>query len=105
MGKRSASSDLAMMQRNAAKAEALLKLLGNSKRLLILCHLLKAERPVGELAERVGLSHSALSQHLAKMRQLKVVKTRKHGQMVYYRIASPEAEAILATLYRLYCRA
>lgn len=92
------------MLRNATKAESMLKLLANAKRLMILCHLVKGEKPVGELAEIVGLSSSALSQHLAKMRALGMVSARKDGQMVYYRISSPEVEAILSTLYLIYCK-
>lgn len=95
---------LEAMQRNAARAEAMLKLLANAKRLMILCYLVKGERAVGELAGLVGLSHSALSQHLAKMRALAMVAARKEGQMVYYRLASPELEAILSTLYLIYCK-
>ena len=92
------------MQRNAAKAEAMLKLLANAKRLMILCHLVKGEKSVGELAEIVDLSSSALSQHLAKMRDLNIVSAQKKGQMVYYSIINPEVEAILSTLYLIYCK-
>jgi DNA-binding transcriptional ArsR family regulator len=95
---------LAIMARNASKAEAMLKSLANAKRLMILCHLVKSERTVGELADLVGLSHSALSQHLAKMRENGLVVSDKRGQQVYYRVASPEVGAILSTLYLIYCR-
>lgn len=97
-------TSLEVMQRNAAKAEAMLKLLANAKRLMILCHLVKGEKAVGQLADLVGLSHSALSQHLAKMRGQGLVEADKQGQMVYYRISNPEVEAILATLYLIYCK-
>lgn len=97
-------TSLDVMLRSAAKAEAMLKLLANRKRLMILCHLLKGELSVGKLAELVGLSHSALSQHLARMRDLSLVQTDKQGQMVFYRISNPEVEAILSTLYTLYCK-
>jgi DNA-binding transcriptional ArsR family regulator len=95
---------LAIMERNAAKAEAMLKLLANGKRLMILCHLVKSEQTVGELANLVNLSHSALSQHLSKMREHELVVSDKRGQQVYYRIGSPEVSAILSTLYLIYCR-
>lgn len=95
---------LAIMERNASKAEAMLKSLANAKRLMILCHLVKSEQTVGELADLVGLSHSALSQHLAKMRENDLVVSDKRGQQVYYRIGSPEVGAILSTLYLIYCR-
>jgi DNA-binding transcriptional ArsR family regulator len=97
-------SSLEVMQRNAAKAEAMLKLLANAKRLMILCHLVKGEKSVGQLADLVELSHSALSQHLGKMRDQGLVEADKQGQMVYYRIANPEVEAILSTLYLIYCK-
>lgn len=97
-------SSLDVMQRNAAKAEAMLKLLANARRLMILCHLVKGAQPVGKLAELVGLSQSALSQHLAKMRDLGIVGTNKQGKMVYYQIDNPEVEAILSTLYLIYCK-
>lgn len=95
---------LIVMQRNAAKAEAMLKLLANAKRLMVLCHLVKGEKSVGQLADIVNLSQSALSQHLAKMREQELVIADKRGQMVYYRIGSPEVEAILSTLYLVYCK-
>ena len=95
---------VAIMERNASKAEAMLKLLANAKRLMILCHLVKSEQTVGELADLVGLSHSALSQHLSKMRESGLVISDKRGQQVYYRIGSPEVGAILSTLYLIYCR-
>ncbi len=95
---------LLTMQRNAAKAEGMLKQLANAKRLMILCSLVGGEKSVGELAEIVGLSSSALSQHLAKMREAKLVDAEKRGQMVYYRISSMEAQALLSTLYLIYCK-
>ncbi len=94
----------AVMMRNASKAEAMLKMLANAKRLMILCYLVRSEKTVSELADIVGLSQSALSQHLAKMRENELVVSDKRGQQVYYRIASPEVSAILSTLYLIYCR-
>lgn len=98
------NSQLLTMQRNAAKAEAMLKQLANAKRLMILCSLVGGEKSVGELAEIVGLSSSALSQHLAKMREAELVGAEKRGQMVYYRISSMEGQALLSTLYLIYCK-
>ncbi|MBW7874874.1 MAG: winged helix-turn-helix transcriptional regulator [Candidatus Cloacimonetes bacterium] len=82
----------------------MLKLLANARRLMILCHLVKGEKSVGELAQALDLSSSALSQHLAKMRDLNMVRPRKQGKMVYYSISNPEVEAILSTLYLIYCK-
>jgi DNA-binding transcriptional ArsR family regulator len=92
-----------MLESNASEAAALLKSLSNESRLLILCNLISGEKCVGELNERIPLSQSALSQHLARLRNDKMVKVRKEAQTVYYSIASPQAEAIISVLYNLYC--
>lgn len=84
-------------------AVELLAAMANPKRLLILCHLLKQERSVGALSKLVGLEQSPLSQHLSKLRALKLVKSRRDGQSVYYSVASEHATKVIATLYELYC--
>ena len=98
------NASLDVMKNNAFKAEKMLKMLANSKRLLILCHLLKNERTVSELQDLIGLSQSALSQHLAKMRRDGFLAITKQGTHVYYHINKPELEAILSTLYLIYCK-
>lgn len=92
------------MQHSALAAELLLKQLANAHRLMVLCHLVSGERTVGELAEAVGLSQSALSQHLAKLRESGLVAADKRGLSVYYRICSIEAQALLSVLHLIYCR-
>lgn len=92
------------MQKNAAQAEILLKQLANANRLMILCHLVSGEKTVSELAETVGLSQSSLSQHLAKLKDSGLVSSDKRGLMVYYRICSMEAQALLSVLHLIYCR-
>jgi len=92
------------MQCNAARAEALLKQLANANRLMVLCHLITGEKTVGELAQSVGLSQSALSQHLAGLREAGLVESDKRGLMVYYRICSMEAQALLSVLHVIYCK-
>jgi DNA-binding transcriptional ArsR family regulator len=77
--------------------------MSNKHRLMILCRLLEGETQAGALAEVCGLSQSALSQHLAKMRDAGLVATRRDAQMIYYRLSSRPAEALLDTLYRIYC--
>lgn len=77
--------------------------MANPKRLVVMCTLLGGEKSVGELAEIVQLSPAALSQHLGKMRALKLVTTRRDGQTIYYTLASTEVQAVLETLYRVYC--
>jgi DNA-binding transcriptional ArsR family regulator len=81
----------------------MLAALANAKRLMALCHLVQGEKSVGDLAQLVGLAPAALSQHLARMRDLRLVETRRDGQTIFYRLASAEVAAILETLYRLYC--
>ena len=95
---------IAMMRRNAPKAEALLKQLANANRLMVLCTLVSGEKTVTQLLESVDLSQSALSQHLAKLRQAGLVEAEKRGQMVYYRISSMEAQALLSVLYVMFCK-
>ena len=95
---------IGQLARQAGKAARLLKLLANENRLLILCRLVIAgEMSVGDLADAVELSQSALSQHLAKMREDGLVATRREAQTVFYRIADPNAERLLVLLKDIYC--
>jgi len=86
---------------NLDRASQLLKAMGNRRRLHILCLLAVDERRVGELEELVGLSQSALSQHLARLRRDGLVKTRRQAQTIFYSLAGPDVRAILAALDRL----
>jgi len=97
--------DTSLLERNAARAAALLRLLGNENRLMVLCQLADGELSVGELQARIGLSQSALSQHLALLRQDGVVATRRQSQSIYYRIADPSALRVIETLAELFCPA
>ena len=94
---------VAELQKSASRATSLLKAMSNSSRLLILCQLAEGEKAVGELERLVGLSQSGLSQHLAVLRQKGLVTTRREAQSIYYSLASVEAEAVMATLYRVFC--
>lgn len=99
------SRGIASLERKAAQAAQLLKLLANENRLLILCRLVLAhEMSVNDLAEAVGLSQSALSQHLAKMRDEGIVTYRRDAQTLWYRIADERIERLLGVLHELYCR-
>ncbi|MBS7743248.1 MULTISPECIES: metalloregulator ArsR/SmtB family transcription factor [unclassified Chelatococcus] len=91
------------LEGKAEEAARLMSVLSNPKRLLALCQLVEGEKAAGRLADMVGLSPAALSQHLALMRAMNIVGTRRDGATVYYRLASPEARAVLETLYRVYC--
>ena len=91
-------------ERQAGEAVALLKGMANEARLLVLCHLSESdELSVSELVERVGLSQSALSQHLAKLREEGLVATRKEAQTVFYSVSDPKAGQLLALLHDLFC--
>lgn len=96
--------DLLKMTASADQAAALLRSLGNERRLLILCTLIGAgESSAGELAQAVGLSPSATSQHLARMREEGMLKSRREAQSIIYRIADPKLERIVALLKDIYC--
>lgn len=94
---------LPVLEARAEEAAALLASMANAKRLLVLCHLVEGERSVGDLAALAGLSQSALSQHLGKMRLQGLVTTRREAQTIHYSLASREVRALLETLYALYC--
>ncbi len=87
---------------DAGPASELLKALANENRLRILCELLEGERCVNELERVVGLSQSALSQHLARLRRDQVVKTRRDGKTICYSLNGKETAIVLETLYRLF---
>ncbi len=91
------------LEQNAAQAANLMAMLASKPRLMILCRLLEGEFTVGSLVNDVGLSPSALSQHLAKLRGAGLVSTRREAQTIFYCLASDEAEAVLEVLERLYC--
>ncbi len=91
------------MSETAEKASELLRVLSNQKRLLILCKLGEGEHSVHQLQEATGLGQSTVSQQLAKLRGERLVKARREAQSVYYSLSSHEVEALIETLYGLYC--
>jgi DNA-binding transcriptional ArsR family regulator len=100
--------DLALMspdrfQASAAEAARLLRALSNERRLMILCQLGDGERAVGELLPLVGLSQSALSQHLAVLREEGLVAARREGVSIRYSIADPAVIRVIAVLAEIYC--
>ena len=101
---RPSSQDIVQMEGHANDAAHLLKYLAHESRLMILCLLWERELTVGEINERVQLSQSALSQHLALLREKKLVSCRRQSQNIFYKLADPKALRILATLHELYCR-
>ena len=95
--------DPAAMRAHASEAAQLLKALGNEKRLMILCLLAEGERSVGELNALLELSQSALSQHLAFLRDERLVLTRREAQSVFYSLMPGAAFVLIHTLHDIYC--
>ena len=89
----------------ASHACDLLKAMANEWRLMILCHLAEGEKTVSELQGLLGLSQSALSQHLAVLRREKIVRARKHAQSVSYSLSGDEATKVMETLHEVFCSA
>ena len=96
-------NDLEVLKENASNAANLLKAMSNESRLMILCTLLGQELSVGELNEVVPLSQSALSQHLAALRNAGLVFTRKESQTIFYRVANDHPGKIITVLKGIYC--
>jgi DNA-binding transcriptional ArsR family regulator len=92
------------LQQNVDEAAQLMKALSNPHRLAVLCQLLEGEKSVGQLVSLIGLSQSALSQHLARLRRDRLVRTRRAAQTIYYALDGADARAMLNTLHQLYCR-
>ena len=96
--------DLAELQRAAAAASSLLKVLANQDRLLLLCQMTQGEYCVSELEELTGVRQPTLSQQLTVLRDEAMVSTRRKGKQIYYQIASTEAMAVMQVLYEQFCR-
>jgi DNA-binding transcriptional ArsR family regulator len=97
------SMDMARLQKRADHAATLLKVMANPNRLIILCQLAEGEKAVGELEGVVGLSQSALSQHLSVLRQQGIVLTRRSAQSIFYSLASREVRTIMLALHDVFC--
>ncbi len=98
------SSELEDLEASAAAATRLLKLLASEQRLILLCRLSEGEVSVGELASHVGLSPSAASQHLAKLRAEGLVATRRENQTIFYRLDDEAAARVIGLLCEIYRR-
>lgn len=98
------SFDPKTLEKKATDLAGILRALANEHRLMILCKLVEwGEANVGSLVEAVGLSQSALSQHLAKMREEGLITFRRESQTLWYRIADPRIEQLFAALHKLFC--
>ena len=103
MSKPAVSIDIDQLRDNADEAGQLLKALGNPDRLLLLCQLVAGEMNVGELEDRLKIVQPTLSQQLGVLRREGLVDTRRDGRQIYYSISSPQALAVIETLYQLFC--
>lgn len=101
--KRVPKSSLESMQAHACEASLLLKAMGNEQRLLILCLLVGSELSVGDLQTQIKLSQSALSQHLAVLREAELVSTRREAQTVFYSLPNGPVKKVMQTLHKIYC--
>ena len=97
--------DFEVMKRSASDAVSLLKGLANESRLMIMCTLAEGELSVGQLNQRIKLSQSALSQHLAVLREQGMVETRRESQTIYYRLADTAAIDVIELLHDTFCQA
>jgi ArsR family transcriptional regulator len=93
------------MRASARVVTALLRVLANEDRLLLLCQLTQGEQAVGELEERLDIRQPTLSQQLGVLRAEGLVNTRREGKRIFYSVADPKVLALLNTLYQLYCQA
>jgi ArsR family transcriptional regulator, virulence genes transcriptional regulator len=100
-----ATPDLEMLERNAERASALLRIIGSKWRLLVVCQLVTGEKTVTDLERVTGLSQSTLSQHLMVLRHRELVNTRRVAQNIYYSLNSAIVTDLLLTLHRHYCEA
>jgi len=96
-------SKMEEMLEYAKEAATLLKKMGNEHRLLVLCSLVNGERSVGELNDMMPLSQSALSQHLASLREAGLVGTRREAQTIYYSLRGSAAIKVIEVLQSIYC--
>ncbi len=95
--------ELGDMRQAASRACNLMKVLANPDRLMILCQLSQGERRVGELEALLGIVQPTLSQQLTVLREEQLVSTRREGKNIYYTVTSPQALAVIETLYQQFC--
>lgn len=96
--------DVRALEQNAEKVSGILKVIGNDKRLLMLCKIVEhGEVTAGSLVGIGGLSQSAMSQHLSKMREEGIITYRRDSQTLWYRLADPRIQDLIVTLHKLYC--
>ncbi|WP_170385441.1 ArsR/SmtB family transcription factor [Ruegeria atlantica] len=92
------------MKESAARAAAFLKTLAHEGRLMILCHLGEGEKSVGQLEELLQIRQAAVSQMLARLRQERLVSTRRDGKTIYYSLQDGNVAQVIGLLYDLFCK-
>lgn len=97
------ATELAALEQHADHVAGRLALIANARRLLILCRLAEGEASVSEIQTVVGLSQSALSQHLGRLRSAGMVATRREAQTIFYRLADDEIGTLMEALYEVFC--
>ncbi|WP_025917565.1 metalloregulator ArsR/SmtB family transcription factor [Herminiimonas sp. CN] len=95
--------NIAQIREAAGQATAMLRVLANEDRLLLLCQLTQGEACVSELEELLGIRQPTLSQQLSVLRNEGIVSTRREGKKIFYRLDEGHALSLLNTLYGLYC--
>ncbi len=98
-----ATPELDVLRHSAQEACALLKALSNPDRLMLLCEMAQGEKTVTDLQEALGITQPTLSQQLAVLRAQALVDTRREGKNIFYRLASPQAMAVMQVLYQQFC--
>ena len=98
-----ATTSAELMESASEAAAELLKAMANPQRLRVLCLLVEREMSVGEINALVPLSQSALSQHLAVLREKNLVATRREAQTVYYSVADGTVHDVIEVLHRNLC--
>jgi DNA-binding transcriptional ArsR family regulator len=96
--------ELEKMVRKAREASDFLKAMAHETRLLLLCYLSERERSVTELESVLSLRQPTVSQQLARLRFDGLVKTRREGKTIYYRIADEKLHRVIAVIYDIFCR-
>ena len=98
------SCEAANLRANVDEASAFLKKVSNPDRLMVCCALVDGEHSVRELEDLLGIRQPGLSQQLAELREAGLIAGRKEGKQVFYRLADPRVEGLVATMYALFCK-
>ena len=92
------------MMENARQATNFLKALSHEGRLMILCHLASGEKSVTELEELLSARQAAVSQQLARLRLEGLVRQRRDGKAIFYRLSDDRAKRIIEVVYDMFCK-